>query len=47
MAWRLKARLAAGRGLCDFFQAAAPGMPVEDGASGEGCMGPEKDVTVS
>jgi hypothetical protein len=47
MAWRLKARLAAGRGLCDFFQAAAPGMPVEDGASGESCMGPEKDVTVS
>jgi hypothetical protein len=47
MAWRLKARLAAGRGLCDFFQAAAPGKPVEDGASGESCMGPEKDVTVS
>jgi hypothetical protein len=47
MAWRLKARLAAGRGLCDNFQAAAPGMPVDSGASGEGCMGPEKDVTVS
>jgi hypothetical protein len=47
MAWRLKARLAAGRGLCDNFQVAAPGTPVDQGASGEGCMGPEKDVTLS
>ena len=47
MAWRLKARLAAGRGLCYSLQAAAPGKPVDSGGSGEGCTGPEKDVTVS
>lgn len=47
MAWRLKARLAAGRGLCYDLQAAGPGTPVDRGASGEGCTGPEKDVTVS
>ena len=47
MRWRLKARLGPGRGLCDNFQVAAPGTPVDKGASGEGCMGPEKDVTVS
>jgi hypothetical protein len=47
MRWRLKARLEPGRGLCDDFQVAAPGRPLDQGASGEGCMGPEKDVTLS
>jgi hypothetical protein len=47
MAWRLKGRLAPGSGLCYDLQAAAPGRPVDSGASGEGCTGPEKDVTVS
>jgi hypothetical protein len=47
MAWRLKARLEPGRGLCDSFQIASPGTQLDRGASDEGCLGSEKEVTVS
>jgi hypothetical protein len=37
--WRLKARLEPGGGLCDSFE-------VDRDGSSEGCIGPERDVTV-
>jgi hypothetical protein len=45
MRWRLRARLQPGRGLCVSFQVAAPGTPVDQGASEESCGGRQKDVT--
>jgi hypothetical protein len=47
MRWQLKARLGPGRGLCDSFLVAPPGMPLELGLQSDACGGPEKEVTVT